>query len=187
MSNQLTLATSSFAFVVALNMVAYAQPSSPLSDADYARQALAAGPEVIANGAAVVRPEHDGTMRTLRDGTNGFTCLIMGTDRMCADKNSMQFIHAMMNNVPPPNQLGVVYMLGGDTGPSGEAGGASNVDPSATGKTPSNHWVNTGPHIMLFGPPSKTLGYTEAADPDPTKPYMMWANTPYEHAMVPVK
>ena len=40
---------------------------------------------------------------------------------------------------------------------------------------------------MLFGPPSKTLGYTEAVDPDPTKPYMMWANTPYEHAMVPVK
>jgi hypothetical protein len=30
------------------------------------------------------------------------------------------------------------------------------------------------------------LGYTTAADPDPTKPYMMWAGTPYEHAMIPV-
>ena len=49
------------------------------------------------------------------------------------------------------------------------------------------HWVVTGPHIMLFGPPSKKLGYPETPDPDPTKPYMMWANTPYEHAMVPVK
>ena len=186
MFNRLTLVTSSFGFIFALNTAAYAQAPT-LSDADYARQALAAGPEVIADGAAVARPEHDGTMRTLRDGTNGFTCLIMGTDRMCADKNSMQFIHAMMSNVPPPNQLGVVYMLGGDTGPSGEVGGDSNVDPSATVKTPSNHWVITGPHIMLFGPPSKTLGYTEAADPDTTKPYMMWANTPYEHAMVPVK
>jgi hypothetical protein len=172
MLSRLTLATSSFGFIIALNMVTYAQQSPTLSDADYARQALAAGPEVIANGAAVVRPEHDG-MRTLREGTNGFTCLIMGTDRMCADKNSMQFIHAMMSHEPPPNQLGVVYMLGGDTGPSGEVGGASNIDPSATGKTPSNHWVITGPHIMLFGPPSKTLGYTETADPDPTKPYML--------------
>ena len=33
---------------------------------------------------------------------------------------------------------------------------------------------------------AKALGYTEAKDPDPTKPYMMWADTPYEHAMVPV-
>ena len=66
-----------------------ADPSPTLSVADYARQALAAGPDVIAKGAAVVRPEHDGTMRTLKEGTNGFTCLIMGTDRMCADKNSM--------------------------------------------------------------------------------------------------
>jgi hypothetical protein len=40
---------------------------------------------------------------------------------------------------------------------------------------------------MLFGPPAKTLGYTEAPDPDPTKPYIMWAGTPYAHAMVPVK
>jgi hypothetical protein len=186
-TNWLRLATSSVGFVIALSMVAYAQQSPTLSDADYARQALAAGPEVVASGASVVRPEHDGTLRTLREGTNGFTCLIMGTDRMCADANSMQFIHAMMSHQPPPNQLGIAYMLGGDTGPSGEVGGASNVDPSATGKTPSNHWVITGPHIMLFGPPSKTLGYTEAADPDSTKPYMMWANTPYEHAMVPVK
>ena len=36
---------------------------------------------------------------TLRQGTDGFTCLIMGTDRMCADKNSMEFIHAMMSQI----------------------------------------------------------------------------------------
>ena len=60
MANRLTLATSSFGFIFALGMVAYAQQSPTLSDADYARQALAAGPDVIANGAAVVRPEHDG-------------------------------------------------------------------------------------------------------------------------------
>jgi hypothetical protein len=54
-------------------------------------------------------------------------------------------------------------------------------------KTADRHLVVTGPHVMLFGPSSKALGYPRTADPDPTKPYMMWPNTPYEHAMVPVK
>jgi hypothetical protein len=87
----------------------------------------------------------------------------------------------------PPDQLGFAYMLGGDTGPSGEVGGTCNSSPYATAKDPNCHWVVTGPHVMLFGPPSKALGYPRTADPDPTKPYMMWPNTPYEHAMVPVK
>ena len=30
------------------------------------------------------------------------------------------------------------------------------------------------------------LGLPATADADPTKPYMMWAGTPYEHAMIPV-
>jgi hypothetical protein len=103
----------------------------------------------------------------------------MGTDKMCNDMNSMEFIHAMMDHQPPPNKVGISYMLAGDKG-------ASNTDPYAAGKTADNHWIITGPHIMVFGPPSKALGYTEAKDPDPNKPYMMWAGTPYEHAMIPV-
>ena len=46
----------------------------------------------------------------------------------------------------------------------------SNTDPFASGKTADNHWIVTGPHIMLFEPPSKALGDTEAKDPDPNKP-----------------
>jgi hypothetical protein len=173
-------------FLLALTGSTFAQ--EPLSDADYMKQALASAPEAIAKNAAVVRPEQGHEMKTLRQGTNGFTCMIMGTDRMCADAHALEFVHAMMAQKPPPaNQLGVAYMLGGDTGPQGEVGGASNTDPSATAKKADNHWVVTGPHIMLFGPPAKTLGYPELADPDPTRPYMMWIGTPYEHAMVPVK
>ena len=150
-----------------------------MSDSEYTTQALSAAPDAIAKDAAVVRVEKDGTMRTLRVGKNGFTCLVMGTDRMCNDANSMEFIHAMMMKAAPPDKVGISYMLAGDEG-------ASNTDPYATGKSADNHWVVTGPHIMVFGPPSKTLGYTEAKDPDPSKPYMMWAGTPYEHAMIPV-
>jgi hypothetical protein len=169
---------ASILFLVALPLVAIAQDAQ-MSDAQYTAAALSAAPPAVAKNAAVMRVGSDGTMRTLRTGTNGFTCLIMGTDKMCNDANSMEFVHAMMKHEPPPNKVGISYMLAGDKG-------ASNTDPYATGKTADNHWIITGPHIMVFGPPSKSLGYTEAKDPDPSKPYMMWAGTPYEHAMIPV-
>ena len=160
-------------------LAAAATAEIPKSDGDYIKGALSAAPSAIAKDAAVVRMANDGTMHTLRKGSNGFTCLIMGTDKMCNDANSMEFLHAMMKKEPPPNKVGISYMLAGDEG-------ASNTDPYASGKTADNHWIVTGPHIMVFGPPAKALGYTEAKDPDPNKPYMMWAGTPYEHAMVPV-
>jgi hypothetical protein len=150
-----------------------------VSDAEYTAQALSAAPEAIAKDAAVVRMDKNGTMRTVRSGSNGFTCMVAGTDKMCNDANSMEFIGAMMKHEPPPDKVGISYMLAGDKG-------ASNTDPFASAKTADNHWIVTGPHIMVFGPASKTLGYTEAKDPDPNKPYMMWAGTPYEHAMIPV-
>ena len=150
-----------------------------MSDAKYIAAATSAAPKSVAAGAAVVRMEADGSMTTLRSGKNGFTCMIIGPNKMCADANSMDFMHAMMMKTPPPDKIGLSYMLVGDDG-------ASNTDPYADTKTADNHWVVTGPHIMLFGPGVKALGLTEAKDPDPTQPYMMWAGTPYEHAMVPV-
>lgn len=152
---------------------------SQVSGAEYMEQALSAAPKAIAKDAAVVRMEKGGNMRTLRKGTNGFTCLVMGTDKMCNDANSMAFIQAMLHRQTPPDKIGISYMLAGDEG-------ASNTDPYAAGKTADNHWIVTGPHLMVFGPSSKTLGYTRAKDPDPNKPYMMWAGTPYEHAMIPL-
>jgi hypothetical protein len=150
-----------------------------MSDAAYTKLALTAAPKAIADGAAVVRMDKDGKMRNLRAGNNGFICMIVGMDKMCNDANSMEFIQAMMSHNPPPEKLGLSYMLAGDDG-------ARNTDPYATSKTADNHWIVTGPHVMVFGPASKTMGLTEAKDPDSKKPYMMWAGTPYEHAMIPV-
>ena len=168
-----------FAIALFALVAAVLASAAEKSDADYIAQALSAAPAAVAKDAAVVRFEKDGSMRTLRPGNNGFTCMIMGPNKMCNDANSMEFIHAMMKQAPPPDKVGISYMLAGDDG-------ASNTDPMATAKTPDNHWIVTGPHIMLFGPPSKALGYTTAKDPDPNKPYMMWVGTPYEHAMIPV-
>jgi hypothetical protein len=162
-------------------LVAVMAPPGNAADADYITRALSAAPPAVASGAAVVRIESNGSMTTLEPGTNGFTCLVFGPSvPMCADANSMEFMQALMKHTPPPDKIGVAYMLQGD------APGASNTDPYATSKTPNNHWVVTGPHIMPFGPPAKAPGYPRTSDPDPTKPYMMWAGTPYEHAMIPV-
>jgi hypothetical protein len=45
----------------------------------------------------------------------------------------------------PPNKTGFIYMLAGDTG-------ANNADAHGG----HEHWVQTGPHVMIVGPWSKT-------------------------------
>jgi hypothetical protein len=150
-----------------------------LSEAQYMAKALAAAPKSIAKDAGVARMDKDGKMQTLRDSKNGFTCMLVLGNPMCADANSMAFFEAYSKHENPPDKLGLTYMLRGDDG-------ASNTDPYATAKAPDNHWVITGPHIMVVGPGAKSLGLPATADADPTKPYIMWAGTPYEHAMIPV-
>jgi hypothetical protein len=167
------------ALLIAIAIFATAQKKAELSDAQYIAKALSAAPPSIAKDASVVRMDSDGKMKTLREGKNGYICMIAGGNKMCADANSMEFFDAWMKHQNPPDKLGLTYMLAGDDG-------ASNTDPAATSKSPDNHWVVTGPHIMVVGPGSKALGLTEVANPDPTKPYMMWAGTPYEHVMIPV-
>jgi hypothetical protein len=183
--------TRSFAIAVCLFMIvgfALAQESAPAktvgkktgsSDVAYIAKALTAAPPGVAKAAGVARFDKDGNMQTLRDSKNGFTCVVMLNDVMCADANSMAFFDAAMKKQTPPDKLGITYMLRGDQG-------ASNTDPSATKKTADNHWVVTGPHIMIVGAGVKDLGLPDSADANPTKPYLMWAGTPYAHAMIPV-
>ena len=149
------------------------------SDAAYIAKALTAAPPGVAKLAGVDRIDKDGKMQTLRESKNGFTCMVMLKNIMCADANSMAFFDAAMKKQTPPDKLGLTYMLRGDQG-------ASNTDPDATKKTADNHWVVTGPHIMIVGAGVKDLGLPDSADADPTKPYLMWAGTPYAHAMIPV-
>lgn len=150
-----------------------------MSDAQYTAKALSAAPRSVANDAGVVRMKEDGSMQTLRESKNGFTCMVIMGNTMCADANSMAFFDAMLKHENPPDKLGIAYMLRGDNG-------ASNTDPSADKKTADNHWVVTGPHIMVVGPAVKSLDVQTAADPDPAKPYIMWGDTPYAHVMIPV-
>jgi hypothetical protein len=151
-------------------------------DAAYIAKVMTAAPPTVVRSATIVQMQSGGAMRTVQAGTNQFTCMVLpggeGTP-MCADKNAVAWMRAMMTHSAPPSADGFVYMLAGDAG-------TSNTDPYATAPTATNHWVKTGPHVMIVGPSVKAMGYPAAADADPTKPYVMWPNTPYAHLMIPV-
>ena len=147
--------------------------------------AMAAAPEAVARNAAVVAMNPDGTMRSLREGTNGWTCMpdnpaTPGPDPMCGDANAMRWAEAWIGRKPPPaDTVGVMYMLAGGTD-------ASNTDPYATGPTEGNNWVETGPHLMVVGSADVLKGHPASPQPDTKAPYVMWAGTPYAHLMIPV-
>src|SRR2546425_7943306 len=68
--------TTMFAVAVLLCAIAgTAKAQAQMSDAEYTKKALSAAPAAVAEGAAVVRFDKDGSMRTLRAGKNGFTCI----------------------------------------------------------------------------------------------------------------
>ncbi len=162
-------------------------PAAKPTDQQLVASALTAAPANVGKNATIVAMEADGSMRTLKTGTNGFTCMpdnptTPGPDPMCYDVNASGWVHAWMHHQPPPaGKVGFMYMLAGGTD-------ASNTDPYATAPSAGNHWIETGPHVMIVGADASFYDtYPKSADPDTSVPYVMWAGTPYQHLMAPVK
>ena len=154
--------------------------SPTMSDQEYMQRVLKAAPPQIVEQATILRMQ-GGAMQTMRKGSNGWTCMEQAGVPMCLDPDAMEWAHAYQSHGPATDKTGFIYMLAGDTG-------ASNTDPYAKGPTPDNHWIQTGTHVMIVGAAVKGMqGYPRTADADPTKPYVMWPGTPYEHLMIPVK
>jgi hypothetical protein len=165
---------------------ASANGANPTDD-ELIASAMKAAPKNVAENATIVAPDPKGGMRTLRKGTNGFTCMpdnpeTPGPDPMCWDKNAGEWIDAYLNHkAPPPGKTGFMYMLAGGTD-------ASNTDPYAKKPTASNHWIKTGPHVMIVGADASFYdNYPKSADPNTKGPYVMWAGTPYQHLMAPIR
>lgn len=156
------------------------------SSNDPVASAESAAPASIAHNATVMTADASGAMKTVRQGSNGWTCIpddphTPGPDPMCFDANAAKWVQAMLGHKPPTDGVpGVMYMLEGGTD-------ASNTDPYATKPTSQNDWVKTGPHIMIVGSKALLAGYPSGPKPDTSAPYVMWAGTPYAHLMVPVK
>ena len=146
--------------------------------------AMAAAPATIAKDATIIQANADGSMKSLRAGNNGWTCMpdnpkTPGHDPMCMDANAMKWAEAWMSKkTPPADNVGLMYMLAGGSD-------ASNMDPY--GEKPSDgKWVETGPHVMIVGSDSLNKIYPATASPDTKKPYVMFGGTPYAHMMIPV-
>jgi hypothetical protein len=152
---------------------------------DPIQSAESAAPASIAHNASIVTMDAGGNAKTLRQGSNGWTCIpdapdTPGPDPMCVDGNAMKWADAWIHHkAPPEGVVGVMYMLEGGTD-------ASNTDPYATKPTADNDWIKTGPHVMVVGSKEVLAGYPSGAKPDTSAPYVMWAGTPYAHLMVPI-
>jgi len=155
------------------------------NNANPTASAQSAAPASISAHAAIATIDAKGAMQSIREGTNGWTCMpdnpvTPGPDPMCFDANAGKWVAAWIAHKPPPeNVVGLMYMLEGGTD-------ASNTDPYATKPTPDNNWVSTGPHIMVVGSKDILAGHPSGGKPDTTVPYVMWAGTPYAHLMIPV-
>lgn len=160
--------------------------SSQLSSFRKIQSALSAGPRSIADNATILDWPTDvnSSFTVLRNGSNNWTCLpndprTPGNDPICADQQAMLWFQAYMSKNPPHlTQPGIAYMLQGGSD-------ASNTDPFATKPAAGAHWMSAPPHIMIF--PVGTLDVSiYGTDPNSGRPWIMWANTPYQHLMIPV-
>ena len=188
------LLTASLAFALSAQQPSGNEPSPaapqakpgpvapPANDADKIKSAMSAAPAAIAANATIMDMA---TMKPIRKGTNGWTCLpdmphSPGADPMCLDQNGMLWVEALTTRKDPPKgKMGFGYMLVGGSD-------ASNTDPHATMPAPGGKWIDTGPHVMVLNIGDAFAGYpTTAAN---TKlPYVMFPGTPYAHLMIPVK
>ena len=168
-------------------MEASMQSSFSADDKKAMISAMSAAPINISAEATIIAMDAKGKMRTLRKGQNNFTCMpdnpaTPGPDPMCMDPAALAWAEAWIGHTKPvEGKVGFMYMLMGGTD-------ASNVDPYATKPSANNHWIQTGPHVMIVGASQSFYDmYPKSAQPDTTVPYIMWSGTPYQHLMIPVK
>ena len=147
---------------------------------DQIESAMSAAPPSISANATVI----DWNFNTLREGNNGWTCLpdrsdTPGNDPWCVNEPWLNFLKAYVNKEKPSySEIGFAYMLMGDSP-------VSNTDPYATKPTGKEDWVTeVGPHLMMLVPDANMLKNI-STDHRNGGPWIMWADTPYAHIMIP--
>ena len=163
-----------------------ATTAAPLTtEADVIRSAMSAAPEAVSASATILGFDEKMQPRTVREGTNGWTCMpdmphTPGPDPMCVDRNGMGWVQAWMaKEDPPAGKMSFAYMLAGGSD-------ASNTDPFAMKPAAGGQWVETGAHVMVLNIGNAFDGYPTTPD-NPKAPYVMFPNTPYAHLMLPVR
>jgi len=164
-----------------------ATAQQPMSDDELIANAISAAPEAVGRNATVVAVDEQGQLRTLKQGTNNFTCLPddpsnPANDPMCVDENGLEWAKAWIAKTEPPKgKIGFGYMLQGGATPS-------NVDPHATQPAQGTDYMQEPSHVMVFNTAEAMQGYPDPGEhPDMSQPWVMWGGTPYEHLMIPVE
>jgi len=142
---------------------------------------MAAAPTSISQHATIV----DASGKVIQQGSNDWICMpdTMPGDKapMCNDALWMKMMKAVMTKQEfSTDQVGISYMLKGDIG-----SGVSNSTPYHPDPKNAKDYTETGPHLMIILPKAMLKGLP--TDPNSGGPYVMWADTPYAHIMVPVK
>lgn len=148
--------------------------------------ALSAAPATVTAHAAIIDLHATvDSLKQLRAGTNGWTCVADDTTAhhmgpICADAQWMKWMEAWMGHEPVTvTAVGTAYMLAGSND-------ASNTDPFATAPAAGKDWVVTGPHLMIIAPGAHPYAGLPT-EPTTTGPFVMFPNTPYAHLMVPAQ
>jgi hypothetical protein len=179
--NRYRILLAAFVFAASVPPALIAQDhGAMMKDANHAMimDALSATTPAMAMDATVVDWENN----VLKEGSNGWVCFPTPEKfekaPMCLDETWLSWAQAWMTkgdvNI---DQVGLAYMLAGDSG-------ASNSDPYAD--SPTDDWVVGGPHLMIIVPdPAMLAGI--GTDPDSGGPWVMWEGTEYAHVMVPLR
>jgi hypothetical protein len=96
---RMILATTCAVVTVVAAGHAQQSPPAPATDQDYMRRVMTAAPPQIVADATVVRMK-GGTMETLKQGTNQWTCMEANGVPMCMDPNAMEWAHAWQTHAP---------------------------------------------------------------------------------------
>ena len=133
-------------------------------------RALSAGPADVTKGARIVDTDSQGKMTLLREGSNGFTCMlgnpkVVGEPPLCLDAASLQWFAEFKAHKPKPTNAvpGITYMLAGAT----QRSDSDPYDQTSPAMTIGTHWMIMWP----FDP--KTSGLPAAYKP--TGAFIMWA------------
>ncbi|MDF2447281.1 MAG: hypothetical protein K0S46_2517 [Moraxellaceae bacterium] len=161
---------------------------TPGVSGDRISNAMSAAPPAVSANATIMEfpASADAQSITLRGGNNGWTCFpdnpaTPGNDPACFDRQWMAWLDGVLNQrAPVITGPGVAYMLQGGSQ-------ASSSDPFATQPAAGQTWMTVPPAILLLSPQRwDTTLYPTEMGLTAGGPWIMFANTPWEHLVVPV-
>lgn len=147
--------------------------------------AMSAAPLSVSAEATILdnAMDENGEFILLREGTNGWVCYpdLVDTpadDPVCFDEAWQSWNEAIATGTEPnTTSIGLAYMLKG--------GSEASMDEPLAVPPEGQDWIPSPPHIMIIVPEGMEMPQY-GSDHTTGEPYLMWANTPYRHYMMPV-